>query len=61
MRSRLMNSIGPLDEDKKAQRARSVDHRARVLVEWLDAQGRATAILQPPDRFDHFSRSSTLG
>jgi hypothetical protein len=50
---RLMNWIGPLDEDKKAQRARSVDHRARALVEWLDAQGSTTAILQPPDRLDH--------
>jgi hypothetical protein len=40
-----MNWIGPLDQDKTAQRARSVDHRARVLVEWLDAQGRATAMM----------------
>jgi hypothetical protein len=28
----------PLDEENKAQRARAVDQRARVLAEWLDAQ-----------------------
>jgi len=28
----------PLDEGNKTQRARAVDQRARVLVEWLDAQ-----------------------
>jgi hypothetical protein len=28
----------PLDEGNKAQRARAVDQRARVLAEWLDAQ-----------------------
>jgi hypothetical protein len=28
----------PLDEQNKAQRARAVDQRARVLAEWLDAQ-----------------------
>jgi len=28
----------PLDEESKAQRARTVDQRARVLAEWLDAQ-----------------------
>lgn len=28
----------PLNEDNKAQRARSVDQRARALAEWLDAQ-----------------------
>ncbi|WP_334356349.1 MULTISPECIES: hypothetical protein [unclassified Bradyrhizobium] len=27
-----------LDEENKAQRARAVDQRARVLAEWLDAQ-----------------------
>jgi hypothetical protein len=28
----------PLDEEKKARRARALDQRARVLAEWLDAQ-----------------------
>jgi hypothetical protein len=28
----------PLDQESKAQRARAVDQRARVLAEWLDAQ-----------------------
>ena len=28
----------PLDEENKAQRARAVDQRARVLAEWLDGQ-----------------------
>ena len=28
----------PLNEENKAQRARAVDQRARVLAEWLDAQ-----------------------
>src|SRR6266851_2909372 len=28
----------PLDEENKAQRARAVDQRARMLAEWLDAQ-----------------------
>lgn len=28
----------PLDEEKKAQRARAVDKRARALAQWLDAQ-----------------------
>jgi hypothetical protein len=28
----------PLNEENKAQRARAVDQRARVLAEWLEAQ-----------------------
>ncbi|WOH52144.1 MULTISPECIES: hypothetical protein [unclassified Bradyrhizobium] len=28
----------PLDEENKAQRARAVDQRKRVLTEWLNAQ-----------------------